>query len=82
MKKFELNRQTIRSIEKSIGLGHQDLADTDVMAIDSRIESKTGKKLSYSTSVGGLRHRGSVYLMFNRFLSAKSINDGIAKIKP
>lgn len=82
MKKFKLNHHTIRSIEKSTGLGHQDLVDTDVMTIDSRIESKTGKKLRYSTSVGGLRPRGSVYLMFNRFLSAKSINDGIAKIKP
>lgn len=80
MKQFKLSEQTKKSIEKTTGLNYETIVNSDVAEIDRKIEKKTGKKLRFSTHVGGLQPRGSVYLMLNRFITAKDINRSIDRI--
>jgi len=76
-----LNQKSQRSIEKSTGIGIQDLVTMDATTIDAKIEAKTGKKRQYLTKMGSrLIGRGSVYLFLVRLLSLDIIDRKLSKI--
>lgn len=77
---FKLNNKTKESIYASTGMKADLIANTDIDIIDSNIESRIGKKLTFSTLVGGLIPRGSVYLMFERFFTSKEIDKKLSNI--
>lgn len=77
---FKLNNKTKESIYASTGMKADLIANTDIEIIDSNIESRIGKKLTFSTLVGGLIPRGSVYLMFERFFTSKEIDKKLSNI--
>ncbi len=77
---FKLNSKTKESIHASTGMNVDFIANSDIETIDNKIESKIGKKLSFSTTIGGLIPRGSVYLMFKRFFTKEEIERKLAKI--
>lgn len=77
---FKLNNKTKESIHASIGMKTDFIANADIEKIDSNIESRIEKKLTFSTTIGGLISRGSVYLMFERFFTAKEIDRKLSKI--
>lgn len=77
---FKLNNKTKESIYASTGMKADFIANTDIDKIDSTIESRIGKKLTFSTAIGGIISRGSVYLMFERFFTSKEIDRKLSKI--
>ena len=80
MRSFKLNNRTKESIHVGTGMSTDFIANTDIDMIDSNIESRIGKKLTFSTVIGGLIPRGSVYLMFQRFFSREEIDRKLSKI--
>ena len=80
MRRFRLNNRTKKSIHASTGMSTDFISMTDIDMIDSNIESRIGKKLTFSTVIGGLIPRGSVYLMFQRFFSREEIDRRLSKI--
>ena len=80
MRRFRLNNRTKESIHASTGMSTDFISMTDIDMIDSNIESRIGKKLTFSTVIGGLIPRGSVYLMFQRFFSREEIDRKLSKI--
>ncbi len=80
MSMFKLNNKTKESIYTSTGMDVDFIAKADIETIDSNIESHIGKKLSFSTTIGGLLPRGSVYLMFKRFFTKEEIDQKLSKI--
>lgn len=77
---FKLNNKTKESIYASTGMKTDFIANADIDKIDSNIESRIGKKLTFSTVIGGLLPRGSVYLMFERFFTSKEIDKKLSNI--
>ena len=80
MKMFKLNNRTKESIHAGTGMNTDFISNSDIDKIDSNIESLIGKKLTFSTVIGGLISRGSVYLMFERFFTRKEIDRKLSKI--
>lgn len=81
MNKFTLNNETLQRIHTVTGLDARDISTSDVGKVDSFIEKRKGTVLSPAVNVGGLSPRGSVYLMFSRFLTQKEIDRRIDSIK-
>lgn len=82
MSNFRLNTATLRSIKTATGIDAETISTSDVSVIDEAIAKRTGKTLEPSLSVGGLKPRGSIYLMFNRLFTPNEINKEISRIKP
>lgn len=82
MKVFRLNNRTAESISRATGMSVEEIAGADVSVVDDAIQKKIDKELTPSVNLGGLLPRGSVYLMFDRFLTNKDINKGISAIRP
>lgn len=80
MRSFKLNNKTKESIHANTGMSTDFISNTDIDKIDSNIESRIGKKLTFSTVIGNLIPRGSVYLMFNRFFSREEIDRKLSGI--
>jgi len=82
MKEFKLNIKTAESIFKTTGLSLDEIANADVLTVDDAIQTKIDRKLTPAVDLGGLQPRGSVYLMFKRFLTKNDIDKGISAIIP
>lgn len=82
MKGFRLNNRTAESICRATGMSVEDIASADVSLVDDAIQKKIDRVLTPSVDLGGILPRGSVYLMFDRFLTNKDINKGISAIRP
>lgn len=77
---FKLNKETKKSVYASTGMDVDFIAKADINTIDTNIEARIHKKLSFSTFIGGLLPRGSVYLMFKRFITGKEVERKLSKI--
>lgn len=82
MKGFKLNNITAESICQATGMSIEEIAISDVSVVDNAIQRKIDKELVPSVDLGGILPRGSVYLMFDRFLTSKDIDKGISAIRP
>lgn len=82
MKKFRLNNDTMQRIFADTGMKVNEIASSDVLAVDACIEDRSGKHLRPAVDMAGLNPRGSVYLMFNRFFTKEDIDKAIARIRP
>lgn len=81
MIKFRLNEDTLKNIHATTGMDASFISESDVSIVERNIEKKTGKKLEPAISLAGLNPRGSVYLMFKRFLTNEDIDSKLAAIK-
>jgi len=82
MNQFKLNNETLRHIHAVTGMDARDISMSDVSTVDKFIEKRKGQSLKPAINLGGLSPRGSVYLMFNRFITRKEIDRQIDHIKP
>ncbi len=82
MKGFRLNDRTAESICHATGMSVEEIAGADVSAVDDAIQRKIDRELTPAVDLGGVLPRGSVYLMFDRFLTKTDINKGISAIRP
>lgn len=82
MKRFELNKKSLRSILEDTGMDSSYIANSDTAVIDENIEKLKNVKLKPVISIGNLSPRGSVYLMLKRFFTSNQINSDLARIKP
>lgn len=75
-----LNKKSIDSIEKSVGLSFDSIKKMDAEEIDNFIEKKIGKKLEVDKKAGLFFGRGSVYLYLCRLLDISYIDRILSKI--
>lgn len=73
MKKFRLNISTLNCIRKETGMDAKDIASDDISSVEANIEKRNGCHLVPAVTMDGLSPRGSVYLMFNRFLQRRKL---------
>ena len=51
----------------------KDIASDDISSVEANIEKRNGCHLVPAVTMDGLSPRGSVYLMFNRFLQRRKL---------
>lgn len=82
MRKFELNKDSIRYIQSDTGMDRSFIANSDTSVIDKNIEKHINATLRPDLIVGNISPRGSVYLMLRRFFTERFVNSKLAKIRP
>lgn len=78
---YQLNKKTKDTIEKHLGVSIDNLKNMDFENIDSLIEKKTKKKITFlQTNDSRLLGRGSVFAFLNRFFDFDDVDKKINKI--
>ncbi|TAF75452.1 MAG: hypothetical protein EAZ53_06095 [Bacteroidetes bacterium] len=66
---FKLNEASKASIFEDTGISFDEFKTLSASEIDSRVEKKIGKRLTFPNSTDErFQSRGSVFLFLNRFL--------------
>jgi hypothetical protein len=70
VKNIKLTKDSIASIEESVGMTYQEMVNSPATEIDRRIEEKYGIKLDYNYRENDphIHTRGSVFVALRRFL--------------
>lgn len=78
---FRLNEKSKKAIERSTGIKYEVLEQSDLDTLEEQIETKIGKRLTYSSSKDKrLLGRGNVYMFLGRLVGMDVIDKKLSKI--
>lgn len=82
MSMYKLDPRMQEMIAEDVGIPFEEIAGMDCEDIDTRIESKIGKKLGYKKNDldERLNSRGSMYLALDRLLDIDDIDERIKNL--